>query len=147
MNRIIRTTLVAATGRDMRSVLAEICELVPGPVSGEVLSTTYQEMLDEAHDCFGRRLGSVDRRRGLKGAAEAAEAAEDHVTVGGRERLVGHDVGVGIADALRSAARTDSSIVSSRCVATAMVVSSCPDKRTDGRGRRQGPVSRRGGSA
>jgi transaldolase len=43
-------TLVAATGRDMRSVLTEICELVPGPVSGEVLSTTYQEMLDEAHE-------------------------------------------------------------------------------------------------
>ena len=43
-------TLVAATGRDMRSVLAEICALVPGPVSGEVLATTYKEMLDEAHE-------------------------------------------------------------------------------------------------
>lgn len=43
-------TLVAATGRDMRSVLVEICGLVPGPVSGEVLATTYKEMLDEAHE-------------------------------------------------------------------------------------------------
>lgn len=43
-------TLVAATGRDMRSVLAEICGIVPGPVSGEVLATTYREMLDEAHE-------------------------------------------------------------------------------------------------
>lgn len=43
-------TLVAATGRDMKSVLQEICSIVDGPVSGEVLSTTYQEMLDEAHE-------------------------------------------------------------------------------------------------
>jgi transaldolase len=43
-------TLVAATGRPMREVLVEICDLVTGPVSGEVLSTTYQEMLDEAHE-------------------------------------------------------------------------------------------------
>jgi transaldolase len=43
-------TLVAATGRPMREVLVEICDIVTGPVSGEVLSTTYQEMLDEAHE-------------------------------------------------------------------------------------------------
>jgi len=43
-------TLVAATGRTMRDVLVEICELVPGPVSGEVVSTTYAEMLAEAHE-------------------------------------------------------------------------------------------------
>lgn len=42
-------SLVAATGRDMRSVLTEICSIVPGPVSGEVLSTTYAAMLEEAH--------------------------------------------------------------------------------------------------
>ncbi len=43
-------TLVAATGRPMRDVLVEICELVSGPVSGEVVSTTYAEMLEEAHE-------------------------------------------------------------------------------------------------
>lgn len=43
-------SLVATTGRPMREVLVEICELVSGPVSGEVLSTTYKEMLDEAHE-------------------------------------------------------------------------------------------------
>lgn len=43
-------TLVAATGRPMRDVLVEICELVSGPVSGEVVSTTYAEMLAEAHE-------------------------------------------------------------------------------------------------
>jgi transaldolase len=43
-------SLVAATGRDMRSVLQEICGIVDGPVSGEVLATTYKEIIDEAHD-------------------------------------------------------------------------------------------------
>lgn len=43
-------SLVAATGRDMRSVLQEICGIVDGPVSGEVLATTFKEIMDEAHD-------------------------------------------------------------------------------------------------
>ncbi|MGB1277768.1 MAG: transaldolase family protein, partial [Nannocystaceae bacterium] len=43
-------TLIARTGRPMREVLTEICELVPGPVSGEVLATTYDEMLAEARE-------------------------------------------------------------------------------------------------
>jgi transaldolase len=43
-------TLVAATGRPMRDVLAEICDLVDGPVSGEVLSTSHDEMIEEAHE-------------------------------------------------------------------------------------------------
>ena len=43
-------TLVAMTGRPMRDVLAEICDLVDGPVSGEVLSVNYDEMMEEAHD-------------------------------------------------------------------------------------------------
>ncbi len=43
-------TLVATTGRPMRDVLAEICDLVDGPVSGEVLSTNHDEMLEEAHE-------------------------------------------------------------------------------------------------
>ncbi|MCA9635490.1 MAG: fructose-6-phosphate aldolase [Myxococcales bacterium] len=43
-------TLVAATGRPMRECLTEICSIVPGPVSGEVLATTYDEMLAEARE-------------------------------------------------------------------------------------------------
>lgn len=43
-------SLVAATGRPMREVLVEICDLVEGPVSGEVLSTKYEEMMEEAHE-------------------------------------------------------------------------------------------------
>ena len=43
-------TLVAQTGRKMRECLTEICELVRGPVSAEVLSTDYEAMLDEARE-------------------------------------------------------------------------------------------------
>ena len=43
-------SLVAAVGRPMREVLVEICELCPGPVSGEVLATDFEGMLREAHD-------------------------------------------------------------------------------------------------
>ncbi len=43
-------TLVARVGRPMREVLTEICEIVSGPVSGEVLATTYDEMLVEARE-------------------------------------------------------------------------------------------------
>ncbi len=43
-------SLVAKTGRKMREVLAEICELVPGPVSAEVLATEYDAMIGEARE-------------------------------------------------------------------------------------------------
>ena len=43
-------SLVAQTGRKMREVLEEICALVPGPVSAEVLATEYEPMLAEARD-------------------------------------------------------------------------------------------------
>ena len=43
-------SLVAKTGRPMREVLSEICELVRGPVSAEVLATEYDAMLDEARE-------------------------------------------------------------------------------------------------
>jgi len=41
-------TLVAKTGKPMREVLATICAMVDGPVSGEVFSTDYEGMLSEA---------------------------------------------------------------------------------------------------
>ena len=50
-------TLVAQTGRPMRDVLAEICDLVDGPVSGEVLSTTHDEMLSFATEAL--RISAV----------------------------------------------------------------------------------------
>ena len=41
-------SLVAKSGRKMRDVIAEICALVPGPVSAEVAATEYEGMLAEA---------------------------------------------------------------------------------------------------
>ena len=43
-------SLVAKTGRSMRAVLEDICELVDGPVSAEVLATECEAMLAEARE-------------------------------------------------------------------------------------------------
>lgn len=43
-------SLVAKVGRPHREVLAEICELVDGPVSAEVHATQTADMLEEAHE-------------------------------------------------------------------------------------------------
>ncbi len=43
-------SLVARTGRKMRDVLEEICEVVRGPVSAEVLALDYEGMIREAAD-------------------------------------------------------------------------------------------------
>jgi len=47
-------SLVAKTGRDFFEVLAEICQLVDGPVSAEVTATEADAMTEE-----GRRLAEV----------------------------------------------------------------------------------------
>ena len=47
-------SLVAKTGRDFFEVLAEICEIVSGPVSAEVTTTETDEMLTE-----GRKLAGL----------------------------------------------------------------------------------------
>jgi transaldolase len=41
-------TLVAKAGRDFKTIIAEICALVPGPVSAEVAATDYAGMMAEA---------------------------------------------------------------------------------------------------
>ena len=41
-------SLVAKAGRDFKEIVAEICAVVPGPVSAEVASTDYQNMMREA---------------------------------------------------------------------------------------------------
>jgi transaldolase len=43
-------SLVAKTGRKYREVVTEICEIVDGPISAEVLSVDLKGMLDEAHE-------------------------------------------------------------------------------------------------
>lgn len=41
-------TLIAKEGRDFKEVITEICSIVPGPVSAEVVSLKADEMLKEA---------------------------------------------------------------------------------------------------
>lgn len=41
-------TLIAKSGRKILDVIAEICEVVSGPVSAEVAATEYKQMLAEA---------------------------------------------------------------------------------------------------
>jgi hypothetical protein len=46
-------SLVAKTGRKFRDVLLEICDIVKGPVSAEVVGTTYDVMMKEARELAG----------------------------------------------------------------------------------------------
>ncbi|OYW06656.1 MAG: fructose-6-phosphate aldolase [Acidobacteria bacterium 37-71-11] len=41
-------SLIAKSGRNILEVIAEICAIVPGPVSAEVAATEYTQMLKEA---------------------------------------------------------------------------------------------------
>jgi transaldolase len=41
-------SLIAKSGRKITEVIAEICKIVPGPVSAEVAATEYTQMLKEA---------------------------------------------------------------------------------------------------
>ena len=41
-------SLIAKSGRKITEVIAEICDVVSGPVSAEVAATEYQQMLKEA---------------------------------------------------------------------------------------------------
>ena len=43
-------SLIAKSGRRYKDVVVEMCELINGPISAEVLSTTYDEMMVEARE-------------------------------------------------------------------------------------------------
>jgi transaldolase len=45
---------VAKSGRNFKEVIAEICELVPGPVSAEVIATEFDEIVKQ-----GRTLAAI----------------------------------------------------------------------------------------
>jgi len=49
-------SLVAKEGRDFRELIREICKIVDGPVSAEVVATTKEEMVEE-----GRELARIHR--------------------------------------------------------------------------------------
>src|SRR5687767_3752681 len=52
-------SLVAKTGRKFRDVLLEICDVVKGPVSAEVVSVTHDEMMKEARELAALRNNIV----------------------------------------------------------------------------------------
>src|SRR5690606_682866 len=54
-------SLVAKVGRDFKSVVREICEIVPGPVSAEVAATDYEGMVAE-----GRVLAAIAKKVCIK---------------------------------------------------------------------------------
>jgi transaldolase len=54
-------SLVAKAGRDFKTIIAEICEIVPGPVSAEVAATGVEGMLAE-----GRVLAKIAKNVAVK---------------------------------------------------------------------------------
>ena len=52
-------SLVAKTGRKFRDVLLEICDVVKGPVSAEVVSVTHDEIMKEARELAALRPNIV----------------------------------------------------------------------------------------
>lgn len=79
-------SLVAKTGRKFRDVLLEICDVVRGPVSAEVVSTTCDEMMKEARELAALRNNIVVKipliPEGLKATKIcAAEGIKTNVTL------------------------------------------------------------------
>jgi transaldolase len=54
-------SLLAKSGKPTKKALAEICEIVDGPISGEVLSTDYEGMLRE-----GREIAKIHKNLVVK---------------------------------------------------------------------------------
>jgi transaldolase len=54
-------SLIAKAGRDFKTIIAEICEIVPGPVSAEVAATDAVGMLAE-----GRALAKIAKNVAVK---------------------------------------------------------------------------------
>jgi phenylalanyl-tRNA synthetase alpha chain len=79
-------TLVAKAGRDFKTIIAEICALVPGPVSAEVAATDYETMLAEGR-FLAKLAGNVVvklplTRDGLKTCkALTSEGTQTNVTL------------------------------------------------------------------
>ena len=71
-------SLVARTGKKFRDVLLEICDIVKGPVSAEVVSTNYDGMMKEAREYAALRPNIVVKipllPEGLKAVRTCTEA-------------------------------------------------------------------------
>lgn len=70
-------SLVAKTGRKFRDVLVEICDVVKGPVSAEVVTTKVDSMMTEARELASLRPNIVVKipliPEGLKALKQCAE--------------------------------------------------------------------------
>jgi transaldolase len=70
-------SLVAKTGRKFREVLLEICDVVKGPVSAEVVGTTHDAMMKEARELAALRPNIVVKipliPEGLKATRSCSE--------------------------------------------------------------------------
>lgn len=80
-------SLVAKEGRDFREVVAEICGIMDGPVSAEVVSTTAPEMIAEARELAAWHPSIVVKipliSEGIKATKTlAAEGIRTNVTLG-----------------------------------------------------------------
>jgi transaldolase len=71
-------SLVAKTGKKFRDVLLEICDVVRGPVSAEVVGTTHDVMMQEARELSSLRPNIVVKipliPEGLKAVKACADA-------------------------------------------------------------------------
>ena len=79
-------SLVAKTGRRFKDVLLEICDVVKGPVSAEVVSLTHDEMMKEARELSALRPNIVVKipliPEGLKAVRTcSAEGIKTNVTL------------------------------------------------------------------
>lgn len=71
-------SLIAKSGRKFREVVTEICDLVPGPVSAEVVGLDVASMMSEARDLAALRKNIVVKipltPEGLKATRQCSEA-------------------------------------------------------------------------
>jgi transaldolase len=79
-------SLVAKSGRKFREVLLEICDIVKGPVSAEVVSVTHDEIMKEARELAALRNNIIVKipliPEGLKAVRTCtAEGIKTNVTL------------------------------------------------------------------
>ncbi|MEZ4272000.1 MAG: fructose-6-phosphate aldolase [Myxococcota bacterium] len=79
-------SLIAQTGRDFRSVVAEICEIVDGPISAECVEITADKMIPEAREIAKMHPNIIVKvpltQEGLKTVkAVSAEGIKTNVTL------------------------------------------------------------------
>ena len=52
-------SLIHKSGRDIKEVIAEIAEMVDGPVSAETVATDYETMVKEGHEVLKLGKGNI----------------------------------------------------------------------------------------